>query len=33
LAGGYEYLYAGEVLKAAQFLSAGYGYLSVTLRY
>lgn len=33
LTGGYEYLDAGEVLKAAQLRSAGYGYLSLTLRY
>src|SRR5690606_37944616 len=33
LTGGYEYLDAGEVLKAAQLRSAGYGYLSMTLRY
>jgi hypothetical protein len=33
LSSGYEYLDAGEVLRAAQFRSAGYGYVSVTLRY
>jgi hypothetical protein len=33
LSSGYEYLDAGNVLRAARFRSAGYGYVSVTLRY